>query len=91
MQRKMNVYRKFHSGADESVRDETEIATVQAAGSEDVDIAVKAAKVALKSPAWKLLPATDRGVLMNKLADLMEKNVELLATIDAWDNGKSSG
>ncbi|KAH0033319.1 aldehyde dehydrogenase, partial [Aureobasidium melanogenum] len=68
--------------------DETEIATVQAAGSEDVDIAVKAAKVALKSPAWKLLPATDRGILMNKLADLMEKNIELLATIDAWDNGK---
>ncbi|KAG9814105.1 aldehyde dehydrogenase, partial [Aureobasidium melanogenum] len=68
--------------------DETEIATVQAAGSEDVDLAVKAAKVALKSPAWKLLPATDRGILMNKLADLMEKNVELLATIDAWDNGK---
>ncbi|KAG9559209.1 aldehyde dehydrogenase, partial [Aureobasidium melanogenum] len=68
--------------------DETEIATVQAAGSEDVDIAVKAAKVALKSPAWKLLPATDRGILMNKLADLMEKNTELLATIDAWDNGK---
>ncbi|KAH0000983.1 aldehyde dehydrogenase, partial [Aureobasidium melanogenum] len=68
--------------------DETEIATVQAAGFEDVDIAVKAAKVALKSPAWKLLPATDRGILMNKLADLMEKNTELLATIDAWDNGK---
>ncbi|KAG9812655.1 aldehyde dehydrogenase, partial [Aureobasidium melanogenum] len=68
--------------------DETEIATVQAAGFEDVDIAVKAAKVALKSPAWKLLPATDRGILMNKLADLMEKNIELLATIDAWDNGK---
>ncbi|KAH0364827.1 aldehyde dehydrogenase, partial [Aureobasidium melanogenum] len=68
--------------------DETEIATVQAAGSEDVDFAVKAAKAALKSPAWKLLPATDRGILMNKLADLMEKNVELLATIDAWDNGK---
>lgn len=25
---------------------------------------------------------------MNRLADLMEKNKELLATIDTWDNGK---
>lgn len=24
---------------------------------------------------------------MNRLADLMEKNNELLATIDTWDNG----
>lgn len=63
---------------------------MQAAGSEDVDTAVKAAKAALKSAAWKLLPATDRGILMNRLADLMEKNVELLATIDAWDNGRPS-
>jgi aldehyde dehydrogenase (NAD+) len=27
-------------------------------------------------------------MLMMKLADLMEQNKELLATIDAWDNGK---
>lgn len=27
-------------------------------------------------------------MLMTKLADLMEQNKELLATIDAWDNGK---
>lgn len=27
---------------------------------------------------------------MNRLADLMEKNKELLATIDTWDNGKYS-
>lgn len=25
---------------------------------------------------------------MNRLADLMEKNNELLATIDTWDNGE---
>ena len=39
---------------------EAEIATVQAAGEEDVDLAVKAAYKALKDPSWKLLPATDR-------------------------------
>lgn len=67
---------------------EKEIATVQAASPEDVDRAVKAAKKALKHDDWKLLPNTDRGRLMFKLADLMEDNRELLATIDAWDNGK---
>ncbi|KAI1340648.1 aldehyde dehydrogenase domain-containing protein [Xylariaceae sp. FL0016] len=65
------------------------IATVQAAGEEDVDKAVKVAQKALKDPNWKRLAATDRGNLMYKLADLMEENRELLATIDAWDNGKS--
>jgi aldehyde dehydrogenase (NAD+) len=67
---------------------EKEIAAVQAATPEDVDRAVKAAKKALKSSEWKLLPNTDRGRLMFKLADLMEQNHELLATIDAWDNGE---
>ena len=61
---------------------------MEAAGVEDVDRAVEAAHKALRSPQWKLLPATDRGRLMAKLADLMEENKELLAAIDAWDNGK---
>ncbi|KAI3394232.1 hypothetical protein diail_3007 [Diaporthe ilicicola] len=67
---------------------EGEIATVQAASAEDVDKAVKAAHVALKSGPWKTLPGTERGILMNRLADLMDKNKQLLATIDTWDNGK---
>jgi aldehyde dehydrogenase (NAD+) len=69
---------------------EKEIAAVQAATPEDIDRAVKAAKKALKSPEWKLLGNSDRGRLMTKLADLMEQNRELLATIDAWDNGKQA-
>lgn len=67
---------------------EVEIASVEAAGEEDVDIAVHAAYKALKDPSWKQLSATDRGILMAKLADLLEQNKELLATIDAWDNGR---
>ncbi|KNG49089.1 aldehyde dehydrogenase aldh [Stemphylium lycopersici] len=67
---------------------EKEIAEVQAATAEDVDRAVQAAKKALKNPEWKQLCVTQRGRLMAKLADLMEENKELLATIDAWDNGK---
>ena len=67
--------------------DESEITSVYAAGEEDVDIAVKAARKALKDPSWKQLPATDRGVLMLKLADLIEQHKETLATIETWDNG----
>ncbi|KAJ5790617.1 uncharacterized protein N7518_007628 [Penicillium psychrosexuale] len=64
------------------------IATVQAASAQDVDRAVKAARAALVHPSWKLLPATERGQLMARLADLMEESRELFASIEAWDNGK---
>lgn len=65
------------------------IATVHAASVEDVDRAVQTARAALVHPSWKLLPATERGQVMAKLADLMEENRGLLASIDAWDNGTS--
>ncbi|THC94330.1 hypothetical protein EYZ11_006206 [Aspergillus tanneri] len=63
------------------------IATVHAASTGDVDRAVNAAKAALVNPCWKKLPATGRGQMMARLADLIEKNRELFASIDAWDNG----
>jgi aldehyde dehydrogenase (NAD+) len=63
------------------------IAEVHAASAKDVDIAVQAAKAALINPSWKLLPGTERGILMNKLADLIEANKEVLAAVDSWDNG----
>lgn len=71
--------------------DESEITSVHAAGEEDVKIAVAAARKALKDPSWKQLPATDRGRLMLKLADLIEQHKETLATIETWDNGRSNG
>lgn len=66
------------------------IAEVHAASADDVDKAVKAAKAALVHDSWKHLSGTDRGILMSKLADLIEQEKELLATIDAWDNGEYS-
>lgn len=53
-----------------------------------MDTAVAAARKALKSPAWKGLSGTERGLLMNKLADLVDANRDLLATVEALDNGK---
>jgi aldehyde dehydrogenase (NAD(P)+) len=70
-----------------TARDESEITSVHAAGAEDVDEAVIVARKALKDPSWKGLPATERGKLLVKLAELVEKNAETLATIEAWDNG----
>ncbi|RVX74010.1 hypothetical protein B0A52_02900 [Exophiala mesophila] len=71
-----------------SPTDESEIATVEAASADDVDKAVKAARKAFNDPSWSELPGTDRGALMNKFADLIEANKEILATLETWDNGK---
>ncbi|KAH7129845.1 aldehyde dehydrogenase [Dactylonectria estremocensis] len=67
---------------------EQEIVSVYAATSQDVDKAVRAARNALRNPAWRDLPATDRGKLLSKLADLVDEERETLATIETWDNGK---
>ncbi|KAL8936452.1 MAG: hypothetical protein Q9216_004919 [Gyalolechia sp. 2 TL-2023] len=66
--------------------DEKEIASVYAAGAEDVDDAVAAARKAFKT--WRDVTPTEKGALMLKLADLVDTNRELLATIETWDNGK---
>ncbi|KAF7559935.1 hypothetical protein G7046_g4205 [Stylonectria norvegica] len=67
---------------------EENITSVYAATSKDVDKAVRAARRALRDPTWRDLSATDRGRLMNRLADLVDENKETLATIETWDNGK---
>eukprot|EP01006_Ploeotia_vitrea_P009893 TRINITY_DN2491_c0_g1_i1.p1 TRINITY_DN2491_c0_g1~~TRINITY_DN2491_c0_g1_i1.p1 ORF type:complete len:592 (-),score=144.56 TRINITY_DN2491_c0_g1_i1:295-2070(-) len=52
----------------------------------DIDKAVAAAKAAL--PAWKKVAPREKGVLLFKLAELMEKHREELATLESLDNGK---
>ena len=46
----------------------------------DVDLAVRAAQDAFKrgSP-WRTMDASDRGRLLNRLADLIERDIEYLA------------
>jgi aldehyde dehydrogenase (NAD+) len=55
----------------------------------DVDIAVNAARDAFKlgSP-WRRMDASERGRLLNKLADLMERDAVYLASLETLDNGK---
>ncbi|KAL3480890.1 aldehyde dehydrogenase [Aspergillus californicus] len=67
---------------------EDEIVSVFAATEGDVDKAVRAARAAYEGEEWQSLVGTARAKLMLKLADLVEKNQDLLATIEAMDNGK---
>jgi aldehyde dehydrogenase (NAD+) len=65
----------------------TVIAAVAQAEAADVDLAVKAARAALNGP-WKTLTGAQRGRLLNKLADLLEKNSEALVQLESLDAGK---
>ncbi|CAK7206511.1 hypothetical protein SEUCBS139899_009307 [Sporothrix eucalyptigena] len=66
---------------------EKEIAAVYAASPADIDTAVAAARKAFKP--WKKLPAAKRGDYLLKLTELIDRDRELFAAIDAWDNGKT--
>ncbi len=68
--------------------DETVIAEVAEGDSADVDAAVKAARAAFETGPWSKMDARDRGRLMNKLADLIEANLDELAALESLDNGK---
>ncbi|KPJ15806.1 Aldehyde dehydrogenase, mitochondrial [Papilio machaon] len=65
------------------------IAEVQQAGKADVDKAVKAAKDAFKlgSP-WRRMDASERGYLLNRLADLIDRDKVYIASLETLDNGK---
>jgi len=60
------------------------------ASSVDVDQAVCAARRALEDPAgpWRKMSAGQRGNLIWRLADLVEKNIDELAELETLDNGK---
>src|SRR6266851_3258738 len=55
----------------------------------DVDLAVKAARKAFEDGPWPKMNASERGRLLNRLADLIEKNQEELAALESLDNGKT--
>ena len=65
-----------------------EICQVAEADAADVDKAVKAARAAFEQGPWKKMRASERGRLLNRLADLIEKDSETLARLETLDNGK---
>ena len=60
------------------------------ASAEDVDRAVQAARSAFedRSGRWRKMSASERGRLIWKLADLVDKNIDELAELETLDNGK---
>ncbi len=67
---------------------EQPICSVAQAGPEDVDLAVAAARRAFESGPWATMDARDRGGLLYRLADLIAANIDELAALETWDNGK---
>ena len=67
---------------------EEKIADVAEGDSADVDRAAKAARKAFESGDWPKMDARDRGRLLNRLADLVERNLDELAGLETLDNGK---
>ena len=54
---------------------------------EDLELAVNAASQAFKT--WGKTSATERSIILNKIAQRMEDNLEYLATVETIDNGKA--
>ena len=54
--------------------------------SEDIDLALDAAHKAAGS--WGKTPVAERALILNRIADRIEQNLEMLAVAETWDNGK---
>lgn len=79
------TFQTLHPATEEVITDVAE------GGEEDVNLAVKAAREAFENGPWSRMDARDRGRLLNRLADLMEDNLEELAALETLDNGKPIG
>ncbi len=54
--------------------------------AEDIELALDAAHEA--KTAWGRTSASERANMLNRIADRIEDNLELLAVAETWDNGK---
>jgi aldehyde dehydrogenase len=60
-----------------------EVARSEAA---DIELALDAAHAA--KAQWGATTAAERALILNRIADRMDDNLQLLATAETWDNGK---
>ena len=65
-----------------------EMARIAEGDAADVNLAVTAARNAFDKGPWRRMTASERGKLIWKLADLLEKNLEEFAQLESLDNGK---
>ncbi|KAK3736325.1 hypothetical protein QZH41_020791, partial [Actinostola sp. cb2023] len=68
------------------------ICDISEGDKEDVEKAVEAAKNAFKvGSAWRTMDASMRGRLLYKVADLLERDIAYVATLETLDSGKLFG
>ncbi|PHX60743.1 MAG: betaine-aldehyde dehydrogenase [Actinobacteria bacterium] len=65
--------------------DGSPLGNIARGGKVEVDAAVAAARAAF--PAWAALNPSERGVIIHRIADLVEANIEQLAQVETADNG----
>lgn len=63
------------------------IAKAARGNKQDIDMALDAAHAAF--PSWSKTSPTERSRILNKIADVIEENLEMLARIETMDNGKA--
>ena len=63
------------------------IAEFPRSGAQDIEQALDAAHAAAE--AWGKTSVQDRALVLLKIADRIEQNLEVLAVTESWDNGKA--
>lgn len=74
-----------------SPADHSPLANVPQAGIEDAERAVQAARASFEFGMWRHADGSMRAKILNKIADLIEANLEELAQLEAADQGKPVG
>ena len=64
----------------------TLVGQIPNSNKKDIDVAVAAAKKAF--PAWSVMATEKRFIILNKIAELIDENLEVLALAETNDNGK---
>lgn len=64
------------------------IASVAQATAQDVDAAVTAARAAFEHGPWAKMAAADRGLLLYRLAELVERDRDYIAALESYNCGK---
>ncbi|MGA7841038.1 MAG: aldehyde dehydrogenase family protein [Candidatus Acidiferrales bacterium] len=64
------------------------LSNVAEGDKEDIDRAVKAARAAFETGPWSKISPSERGQMIWRLGDLLQKHLEEFAQLESLDNGK---
>ena len=64
------------------------VATVDEGASEDTEAAIEAARTAFDDGPWASTPPAERGALLDRVADALERHRDEFARAEALDTGK---